>query len=147
MLDLSAQMRCLWPSYPDSQPSQYFKFIPGHREVLDITFPSAYFPEGRFTFDEMPHPNDTLLLNVEDNDFYQRGIPGVTNSIDETVEWVRSIRDMLGASTVRTFGNSMGGYGALLFGALVPAQAMYVAGALFTIEARLVGVIREITAR
>jgi len=93
--------------------------------TLDVVFCRAFTPPGSFQFAAMASPNSQLFLNVRGNDYYQRGIPGVTWGIEETASWLMEVAAACGAARIRTMGVSMGGYAALLFGQLVGAEAIY----------------------
>jgi len=114
----------LLSAFPDAEPSPYFDFVLKSPRILDIAFTFAQMPAGTFTFkasyDGSPH--SVLHLNTADNDYYQRGIPGVTRSIEETAAWLRTIRRTFGFQAVRVIGASMAGYAAVLFGDLIDAE-------------------------
>ncbi len=106
-------------------PSPYFKVVLGETDTLDIVFAYTFIHEGQFQLDTVPSRNTRLFLNTRDNDFYQRGIPGVTATIEETAAWLGKIVAHLAPRTIRTHGSSMGGYAALLFGHLLGADGVY----------------------
>lgn len=56
--------------------------------------------------------------------WYQQGIPGLGNSVAETVATIRAWADYLGATDIYTVGGSMGGYGAVLFGCLLDCPVL-----------------------
>jgi hypothetical protein len=120
-------------SMPDLTPSGYFKLVRRPGRTLDICFSYTFMPLGRFNFEEFDSTNSTLYINMSDNDFYQRGIPGISSSIDETVVWLKRVIEFLDARIVRTFGGSAGGYAAALFGSLLDADAVYAFGPLLDI--------------
>jgi hypothetical protein len=136
--DRLAQVRAqrLSPGAPDATPSDYFRLAPRTGGTLDLCFSYTNIPRGKFNFTHLHAVNSVLFLNSSDNDFYQRGIPGVTASIDETAEWIRRIASSLHVDTIRTFGGSSGGYAAALFGALLNADAIYAFGPLFDLGGR-----------
>ncbi len=110
-------------NFPDATPSDYIKLDVGVHEfdTLDILFSHCNVPRGHFAFSHVSAgaTHSRLSVNVATNDWYQQGIPGVSTSIDETVEFFRRVIDWMGCSYVRTIGCSMGGYAALLFGDLL----------------------------
>ena len=57
--------------------------------------------------------------------WYHRGLPGVGARIDEIAAFIQREIGSVGARRVAVFGNSMGGYAALLFGALIQAQEVH----------------------
>jgi len=96
--------------------------------TLDILFSEGHKHEGDFSFADFPTANSQIFLNVRDTDSYQRGIPGLTSSIDETARWLGRLIDCHKPEIVRAFGESMGGYAALLFGQLLGVDRIYVVG-------------------
>ena len=120
-------------SMPELTPSGYFKLVRRAGRTLDICFSYTFMPRGQFNFQEYDGINSILYLNMSDNDFYQRGIPGISSSIDETVVWLKRIIEFLGARIVRVFGGSAGGYAAALYGSLLGADAVYAFGPLLDI--------------
>lgn len=57
--------------------------------------------------------------------WYHRGLPGVAPRIDGIAAFIRDELDGIGARRIAFFGNSMGGYAALLLGALVQADEVH----------------------
>ena len=111
----------------DLAPSPYLRLQPGGAATLDVAFTYTHIPAGEFTFSgpAARSPNHVLHLNVRDNDYYQRGIPGVTRSIQETARWIAAVRRDIGATSTRMIGASMGAYAALLFGDMLDADIIY----------------------
>ena len=130
---LKLKLQAMSPSLPDLPPPDYYRLHQGEGPTLDIVFTFTFMPAGDFNFVEFTDKNTTLLINTSQNDFYQRGVPGVTRSIDETAQWLRSVVQVVGATRIRTFGASMGGYAALLFGMLIEADAVYAAAPLIVL--------------
>lgn len=94
-------------------------------DTLDVVFCRAFTPPRSFQFTELASPNSQLFLNVRRNDYYQRGIPGITRGIEDTASLLLDVAEASGAARIRTMGVSMGGYAALLFGHLAKAAAIY----------------------
>jgi hypothetical protein len=119
-------MQALSP-WADDVASPYLQFQPGRTATLDVAFTYTRIPAGQFTFSGPAEqsPNSVLHLNVRDDDYYQRGIPGVTGSIEQTATWLAAVRREVGATCTRMIGASMGAYAALLFGHLLDADAIY----------------------
>jgi hypothetical protein len=113
-------------SFPDNAPSPYAKLDVGAHDdkVLDIRFCHCNVPVGHFTFSRVGRDtrHSVLCLNTADNDWYQRGIPGISTSIETTATFLRKVISRLGCTYVRTIGSSMGGYAAVLFGDLLDAD-------------------------
>ena len=61
-----------------------------------------------------------LFIRDLDQCWYQTGVPGVSRDIDETAQFIRDAKASLGAERLVLVGNSMGGFAALLFAALIP---------------------------
>lgn len=110
-------------SFPSSPPSDFIKLDVGNREpaTLDILFSHCNVPRGHFAFSHVSAEatHSRLSVNVDTNDWYQRGIPGISTSIAETALFFKRIIAWLGCTHVRTVGCSMGAYAALLFGDLL----------------------------
>lgn len=71
-------------------------------------------------------PAHKLFFRDVHQAWYHRGLPGVGARIDEIAAFIRAEITSMGATRVAVFGNSMGGYAALLFGALVNAHEVHV---------------------
>ncbi|MHB8885588.1 MAG: alpha/beta fold hydrolase [Methylovirgula sp.] len=115
---------------PAADPSLFFALLPGTSRTLDLIFSHTYVPPGKFTLlrDGKASPNWRLHLNCSGNNYYQRGIPGVAESIDRAAAWLGRVIAGLDISKVRAIGGSMGGYAALLFGHLVSADLIIAVG-------------------
>ena len=66
-----------------------------------------------------------IYLRDSKQELYHGGFPGVSESIEETVDFLKQKIDGCGANRVVVFGNSMGGYAAILFGVLIGADAVH----------------------
>ncbi len=93
--------------------------------TLDVVFCRAFTPPRCFQLAGLASPNSQLFLNVRGNDYYQRGIPGLTRGVEDTASLLRDVAAACGAGRIRTMGISMGGYAALLFGHLAGADAVH----------------------
>ena len=113
----------------------------GHATLL-IVFSHVDIPPGRFdqfnTFVSLPV--DLLFLNCPNNEFYLKGVPGLG---DDPLETLRALEAICSDySRVISFGNSMGGFGALLYGldlqsevlALAPEYLLGIAGGASNIK-------------
>jgi len=87
---------------------------------LLVSFSHIDEPEGRFslygTLREPPAAR--LLLNTPANAWYRDGVPGVAADAEGLAEALRTAVAALGPAEVLGLGVSMGGYAAILFGAL-----------------------------
>jgi SAM-dependent methyltransferase/pyruvate-formate lyase-activating enzyme len=126
---------------PGDTPSEYFKFNLRSPKTLDIAFTHALEPAGSFDFGFLydGSSKSVLYLNTTDMDYYQNGIPGVTRSIEETVSWIQAIKATFGFEVVRTIGQSMGGYAALVFGDLLEADMVLAISPVIGREYTLLG--------
>ena len=97
---------------------------------LILIFSAMGIPPGRFelykTFAD--YPGVKVFINDEDNKWYQNGIVGVAENIEQSVNFLKSIIDKHEIRHVTCIGSSMGGYGAALFGALLNADNVIVFG-------------------
>ncbi len=57
--------------------------------------------------------------------WYHAGIRGISEDIDGTADFLKKIIDESGSEKVIVFGNSMGGYAAILFGVLIKADIVH----------------------
>ncbi len=57
--------------------------------------------------------------------WYQSGVSGISTNIDETALFLRNIIDENGIKKVAVFGNSMGGYAAIIIGVLIKASCIH----------------------
>ena len=71
-------------------------------------------------------PAHKLFFRDVHQAWYHRGLPGIGARIEAIAAFIRSEISSMGATRVALFGNSMGGYAALLFGALVHAHEVHV---------------------
>ena len=70
-------------------------------------------------------PAHKLFFRDVHQAWYHRGLPGVGARIDEIAAFIRAEIKGMGVSRTAVFGNSMGGYAALLFGALIEAHEVH----------------------
>jgi Flp pilus assembly protein TadD len=94
------------------------------RDTLVLVFSHLEEPVGRFSLHRTVSHLDAncLLMNTPQRSYYALGVPGLGNTVGETVASLRRIVAALQPRAVVTIGISMGGYAALLFGALLPAD-------------------------
>jgi hypothetical protein len=67
-------------------------------------------------------PASKLLVRDPSDCWYNAGIPGVGDTVDQIAERLREELEAMGAKRVFTVGSSMGAYAAILFGCLVGAE-------------------------
>jgi tetratricopeptide (TPR) repeat protein len=65
---------------------------------------------------------DQIFVNTADNDWYQRGLPGVAPTIDQAIDRLAELLSSLGPRRVTCAGASMGAYASLLYGCRLGAQ-------------------------
>ena len=73
----------------------------------------------------MQSPHTRLYLKGEFHGFFQRGIPGLTGSIDETASWIEAVIRTVKPTRLRLIGFGAAAYAAILFGHLLAADAIY----------------------
>lgn len=66
----------------------------------------------------------TLLINNGRNEWYNHGINGLGKSAQECANNILKLASNLGAKEIYTIGQSMGGYGAVLYGHLLNAKSL-----------------------
>ena len=69
-----------------------------------------------------------LFVNGFKNSWYQDGVKGMGEDLAGTIDWIRTWCSEAGVTDILCTGQSMGGYGALLFGGLLKARALAFAG-------------------
>lgn len=99
--------------------------------LLALVFSHVEEPAGRFTFERSVGELgwDAILLNVPDRSYYLRGIPGLGGDLEATLAALRGAIDRLAPGRVVALGTSMGGFGALLFGARLGVDRVLAIGA------------------
>lgn len=96
--------------------SEYFFYDKKGNNKLYVWFSSIDVPKNRFEmFKTMSSikDSDVLFLNCKNNSYYIEGVPGLGN-FTKTIEYLKSL--VAGYDSVMFLGNSMGAYGALLYG-------------------------------
>lgn len=88
-------------------------------------------------------PISQLLLRDPSLAWYQRGISGVADTVDGVAEALRPIIAQLKPSQVVTLGQSMGGYAALMFGALLSTDRAISFGPLSCFDSRLLALMND----
>lgn len=114
-------------AYPTELKGPYFKVVPhSATSTLVVVFSPVNVQPGVYSMWKTMDGQRVHLLfvNDKDNGWYQQGIEGLGTSIEDTAATIRRWADALGASEIVTLGNSMGGYGALLYGAHLNCRAL-----------------------
>ncbi|MEN5112846.1 tetratricopeptide repeat protein [Brevundimonas diminuta] len=111
-----------------------FRVIPRPSNKLVVFFSGSTTPDHVFRWWKAAQRTEAsaILVNNGPNEWYQRGIEGLGGSVDEVVDTIRKWADHLGATRLYTVGTSMGGAGALLYGAKLGANVL-----AFAAETRL----------
>lgn len=118
----------------------FCKYIDNGKKDLLIAFSSISVPEGKFSCSNAFDGADAniLFVNCPSNSWYINEVfPGCNNWLDNINYLTSLINDLtVDDSKVITFGGSMGGYGALLYGLAVNADFIFATGVehLFFIE-------------
>lgn len=111
MPDLSADTRVLFS-------------LPADSDTVIVAFGGANTPRDRTPYQRlMGQVHGCSKISVRDpaNAWYQAGLPGMGDTLERLTERLRLEISALGATRVFTFGISMGGYGAILFGCMLGA--------------------------
>lgn len=113
--------------------SPYCRIVVRNHPETIVSFSAILCPAGKFytsrIFSEIPQ--NVVFLNCPNNSWYLEGIPGLGNSIPQAAQRLQSILDHLGIGNTRKlfWGGSMGGFGAVVFGALANADLVVATGA------------------
>lgn len=104
--------------------------IPGETLVISFSGQAEANVVPTFEFFEALHWLETdyrvklnkFFIRDVNNNWYHRGIEGVGATVDEVAAFLRGRIEALKPRKIVTIGNSMGGYAAILFGALLGAD-------------------------
>lgn len=114
-------------SFKFTSDSDHFKYIPHpNSNKLIIFFSGTDKTDGKFDFWNVGNSINChkLFFNNGRNEWYQKGVIGFGDSINGTLEKIRSLSKQLSITEIFLVGVSMGGYGAALYGALLDARVM-----------------------
>lgn len=111
----------------------YVKHIKKNSNSNIFAFSALNTPAGKFQFYKTLSDIDynLTLVNVRDNDWYQRGIPGIGEDVPICAN--QFIKNVEGKGKTICIGSSMGGYGAGLYGARGHADIVIIFGSEFRI--------------
>ncbi len=136
----------------DTSPESVLIDYAGEGEVLVITF-GFYDFAGNHRFDFYGRLKkleqlsgrkiSKILLKDRANSWYQSGIAGLGDTVDECVAALRQLISTLKPRKVITLGQSMGAYGALVYGLLLGADKAIACGSLSTINPEVLELIRD----
>ena len=100
-----------------NQPGGYIRFEKGTDELI-LIFSHLNYPAGKFAMSNAMagETASKLYINCSENSWYQVGIPGYTENISDTIKFLKEIISEINPSKTISFGMSMGGYAAILFG-------------------------------
>ena len=114
-------------NYPTVQsgPSFDFQISKGSTKLV-LFFSGTGMRDGKFNYWQIGNTFAThrLFLNNGRNHWYQGGVPGLGESVDETVLNIRLWARELGVNEIYTVGQSMGAHGAILYGAKLGARVL-----------------------
>lgn len=103
----------------------YAKIVTGASSTVDVIWTHANVPAGTFNLERNgARINTKILLNMKGNDCYQRGVPGIADSIKGVTAWLAKTIAELGAAHVRSIGISAGATAAILFGHALDADTV-----------------------
>jgi len=106
-------------------PSHKIIIHPGSRRLL-VFFSGTSKSNGRFDFwsSATAQQENILLINNGRNEWYQQGIPEFSSTIEDSAKKIHAWAKALSCNEIVTFGVSMGGYAAILFGAALNARVL-----------------------
>jgi len=103
-----------------------FHLMPADSDVAIVAFSNLRLPaDDGFHFQTLMEsfPDVSRLLVRDPSElWYNAGLPGIGETVEEIAAWLRTKLAELGAERVVTVGTSMGGYAAILFGCMVGAR-------------------------
>lgn len=67
---------------------------------------------------------NVLFFNTPSYEWYRNGIKGIGDT-EEVVKFIKNLKEEQNINSIYTFGTSMGGYGAILYGALCGAKKIF----------------------
>ncbi|MDD2781544.1 hypothetical protein [Sulfuricurvum sp.] len=114
-----------------------FLFLEGSRENSDLLISFAPFDKDNiprfdlFRYLEVKNRQDkvhVLYLADVDNLWYLKGVKGIGNTLEETLQYIRILIKRHNILHIMTLGSSMGGYGAALYAILLKAQHALISG-------------------
>lgn len=103
-----------------------FRIIPRPSDKLAIFFSGSSAPDHHFHWWKIANRIDAnvILVNNGLNQWYQKGVPGLGDSYEETLDTFRTWIAALGVKRVYTCGASMGGSAALMYGVPLDASVL-----------------------
>ncbi|OIQ32488.1 MAG: hypothetical protein BM562_04240 [Alphaproteobacteria bacterium MedPE-SWcel] len=121
-------MNALKP-YPTPLSSASFHILPREEAVSDtlvIFFGAKDLGDASFNFFQLGRelPEHVIFVNNGVNDWYQYGIPELGETFEACVEVFRSWAEVLGVRKICCVGTSMGGWGAMRYGAALGARVL-----------------------
>lgn len=106
--------------------------IVSNSNLCIICFSGFNTPKGKFNYIRSFSDNEyhQIYLNTTSDDYYHRGIHGLGLDLNETILNLNKILQELPGENIQvvTLGCSMGGYGALLYGALLNVKKILALG-------------------
>lgn len=105
-------------------------------KMLCVAFSSHGTPEKAFEFRGQLIPTGArlLLVNTPHKDCFLGGIPGLGDTLEETIS---AIKDVAGDATIVTVGAGVGGYAATLYGILLGAKRVLSFSPFLTLDTPL----------
>ncbi|MFO1152308.1 MAG: tetratricopeptide repeat protein [Rhodospirillales bacterium] len=106
--------------------SEYVKIIDRTIDTLVVVFSHINTPAGQFShFQTLTRlPYSFLFVNCPNNSYYLGGIPGVGKEVRDVCSLLQQMISGFNAKRTVFFGNSMGAFGALLFGLMLDADVI-----------------------
>lgn len=116
-------------SYPSALSGASFHILPREGQTarrLVLFFGAKDLREGHFNFFQLGRelPSHVAFFNNGTNEWYQYGIPGFADSFEACVALIRAWAESLEATEICCVGTSMGGWGAIRYGAALDARVL-----------------------
>jgi pimeloyl-ACP methyl ester carboxylesterase len=110
----------------------------GDPDHLVVIFSSMFaVPRRDFDFKDFAKSLPQTILFLRDNDVatgYHNGVCGLTESVDDTVDFLRYFIDKTKPKRVSMFGHSIGGYAAVLHGFLLGVDDIVTSGSVSFVD-------------
>lgn len=101
--------------------SPYCKVINRNSKDTLVFFSAIGFQKNKFSFYKigMNSQSNIIFLNTHNKNWYYDGVPGLGTDHLSTIKALNKLIDSLNSTNVTFIGGSMGGYGAIMYGALI----------------------------
>jgi hypothetical protein len=109
-----------------SSDAAYYRFVCTGSKKLIVSFSHVDMPMFKFSQTRVLDAldSDTLFLNCPGNEYYLNGIPGIGSSFSRSIDALGNFIRRHAYNDVTFIGNSMGAYGALVYGLELGARVI-----------------------